>query len=275
MYIFETADDTPEFSVNDYLQSMYLLIDACKRASAENITLVIPNYFYARQDKKDNPHVPISAKVVASILEKVFNVTRVITVDLHAAQIQGFFDIPVDNIFAIRDLVTHVKMLMSVHEPARYVLISPDVGGEKRIESWHKKLGIPYIVCAKHRDHTKSSVVDKVFITGDTTYLEGSIGIVVDDIMDTCGTVKALIDALESCKFAEIWLVCTHGIFSGSAADKLNSVPLIKHIICTNTIDQRSKGSKITNLDVVDLSTTLAETICRVLMRESVSDMFA
>lgn len=138
VYIFETADNTPEFSINDYPQSLYLLIDACRRSSTEDITLVIPNHFYAQQDKKDHPPCSNVCKGSRVNFGKNIQVARIITVDLHTAQIQGFFDIPVDNIFAIGDLVSHVDMLMSKHDPARYVLISPNVGGEKRIESWHK-----------------------------------------------------------------------------------------------------------------------------------------
>ncbi len=268
-------DNHPHYSANDYLMELLLVISACKLASAKQVNAIIPSYFYARQDKKDRPRVPISAKLVANQLQMA-GCTRVIVADLHSAQTQGFFDIPVDNLYAIKYQLDYVENLIALGPRPRtdYVLVSPDLGGEKRINAYSLAMKIPFVLAAKTRDHTKSSVVDCINVYGSTD-CKGKIGIIVDDMADTGGTLVKLVDGLkETCGLAEVWVIVTHGILSGPAVDKLNKCELITRFICTNTLERDSFKAKLPKLEVVDISELFAKAIFAVEGGGSISELF-
>lgn len=274
VYIMQTEDNIPGYSANDYLMELILLISACKLASAKTINVMIPSYFYARQDKKDRSRVPISAKTVAHMLEDA-GASCIICVDLHSAQIQGFFDIPVNNLYAIRYLRQYFEKLIELtgHPRSDFILIAPDLGCEKRISAYSRAMGLRYAIAAKTRNHTKASVVEKLTLYGAED-CEGKIGIVIDDMIDTGGTIAALIDKLEEYKFSEFWVGVTHGILSGKAVDCLGSCKLITRVICTNTIDRTAMIDVLPKLEIVDISELLARTIYTIETAGSISALF-
>jgi ribose-phosphate pyrophosphokinase len=279
VYIMQTEDNSPAYTANDYFMELVLLISACRLASAGQINVLMPSYFYARQDKKDRPRVPISAKTIANILQGA-GADRIIVVDLHSAQTQGFFDKPVDNLYAIRYLREHLEMritesiLAGKRARTDYVLISPDLGGEKRIVAYSAAMQLPYVTASKTRDHTKSSVIEDLQVYG-AAECNGKIGIVVDDMIDTAGTVVALMGKLATCGFSECWVVVTHGILSGKAVDRLNGCALITRVICTNTLDrQHMSANTLRKLEIVDISKLLARAIFAIETNNSISALF-
>lgn len=274
VYIMQTEDNVPGYSANDYLMELILLISACKLASAKTINVMIPSYFYARQDKKDRSRVPISAKMIARMLEDA-GASCIICVDLHAAQIQGFFDIPVNNLYAIRYLRQHFEKLIEASGRSRsdFVLIAPDLGCEKRISAYSSAMGLRYAIAAKTRNHTKASVVEKLTLYGAED-CEGKIGIIIDDMTDTGGTLVALVSKLEEYKFSEFWVGVTHGILSGKAVACLGASAAITRIICTNTIDRTAMTTILPKLEIVDISELLARTIYTIETGGSISALF-
>lgn len=275
VFVCQTEENTNNFSVNDYLWQLNLMIDACRRSHADQIIVIVPSFFYARQDKKDRPRVPISASVFAICIEAL-GANRVITCDLHSGQIQGFFKIPVDNLYAIKPLSQYLHSLLDtdISLNGNVVLMSPDVGGAKRIEMYAKLMKLPHVICHKQRDHTQKSVVEKSLIVGTQNDIEGKTVIIVDDMMDTCGTMIALINSLKMFKPKECWLVCTHGILSGSAITRLHDEPLITKVICTNSLDQKVNLQSLDKLHVVDISELFAQTVECILVGKSISDLF-
>lgn len=275
VYIMQTEDCKPDYSANDFLMELILTIQACKLSSAAKITAVIPNYFYARQDKKDRPRVPISSKMIANMLQGA-GCDRVIVVDLHSAQITGFFDIPCDNLYAIKYLVKHLENCIIDSKRPRddFVLVAPDLGGEKRINAYSARMSLPFVLAAKTRDHTKSSVVSKINVYGSTE-TKGKIGIIVDDMADTAGTMVKLIAGVKvSCGFDEIWVAVTHGVLSGPAIDRLMGCDLITKVIITNSIDRSSLKIDLPKLEIVDISDLLAKAIIAIEGNGSVSALF-
>jgi ribose-phosphate pyrophosphokinase len=245
------------------LMELLLLIDAAKRASAARITAVIPYFGYARQDRKDQPRVPISAKLVANLLERA-GADRILTVDLHADQIQGFFDIPVDNLYATPVFKDYFNEL----DPKEYVIVSPDVGGTKRARVAAHKLGnLPLALVDKRRPSLNSAEI--IHIVGD---VEGKKLLVIDDIIDTGNTLAEASKALIEHGASEIHVAATHGLFSGDAKDKLESAP-IKEIVITNTIPipQEKRPKKMKILTIAPL---LADAIVRIHEEKSVSSLF-
>lgn len=245
------------------LLELLLLIDAAKRASASRVTAVIPYFGYARQDRKDQPRVPISAKLVANLLERA-GADRILTVDLHADQIQGFFDIPVDNLYAtpvFKDYFTNLN-------PEEYVVVSPDVGGTKRARVAAHKLGnLPLALVDKRRPTLNSAEV--IHIVGR---VKGKRLLIVDDIIDTGRTLYEASKALLEQGARDIRVAATHGLFSGDARRRLDMAP-IEEIIITNTIpipeDRRPK-----KLKVLTIAPLLAEAIKRIHEERSVSALF-
>ena len=256
-------------STNYYFMELLAIIQACKLSNARSITVVIPFYPYSRQDKKDKPRVPITAKLVANMITMA-GATRVITMDLHAAQIQGFFDIPVDNIYAINLMIDSLRKNVSSET---HILVSPDNGGAKRIEAYSKKLKIKSLIMHKNRDHSKSSVVENSTLIGDTSDINDKIAIIVDDMIDTGGTIVKAVEEL--CKFGikKVWLVATHGIFSGEAETKLMKCDVIERIYISNTLPMDC-FSTFDKIFVVDVSNVLGETLQRIFSGKSVSDLF-
>ena len=249
---------------NDNLMELLLVIDALKRSSAKNITAVIPYFGYARQDRKVVPRTSISAKLVSNLITKA-GADRVVTVDLHAGQIQGFFDIPVDNLFATPIFARHVKKKI---KSKKIVCIAPDVGGTERARALGKLLNVGLAIVDKRRPKPGQSQVMNVI--GD---VKSKTCIIVDDIIDSGGTIVNAAKALKARGAKEVYVYITHGVLSGDAVKKIkNSV--IKNLVITDTINNHDKTKNVKNIEVLPISGLMGEAIKRISNSTSVSDLF-
>ncbi len=251
----------------DNILELLLLIDAAKRASAKSIAAVIPYFGYARQDRKDAPRVPISAKVMANLLQTV-GASRVLTVDLHADQIQGFFDIPVDNLYAIPVFKEYVEKKFPDLNRDDFVIVSPDAGGTRRARLFARKLGdLPIALIDKRRP--RPNVAEVMNVIGD---VKGKVAIIVDDIIDTGNSVRSAAMALKDKGATEIYVLITHGIFSGRAKEILDDSP-INEIVVTDTIEGNEDRlpSKARKISIAGL---MGEAIRRIHYSESLSVLF-
>ncbi|MBR2230987.1 MAG: ribose-phosphate pyrophosphokinase [Prevotella sp.] len=248
------------FPTSDNLMELLLMIDAAKRASAKTINAVIPYFGWARQDRKDKPRVSIGAKLVADLLS-VAGVDRVITMHLHADQIQGFFDVPVDHLYASGVILPY---LQSLHLD-NLVIASPDVGGSKRANTYAKYLGCPLVLCNKTR--ARANVVSSMQIIGD---VKDKNVVVVDDMVDTAGTITMAADVMKAAGAKSVRACATHCVMSGPASDRVEKSAL-EEIVFTNSIPYNNKCSKVKQLCVADM---FAETIRRVLENKSISDQY-
>jgi ribose-phosphate pyrophosphokinase len=250
---------------NEHLMELLIMVDALKRASARRITAVIPYFGYARQDRRPrSTRVPISAKVVANLLETV-GVERVLTMDLHADQIQGFFDIPVDNIYASPVLLADLKS----KNYKDLVVISPDVGGVVRARALAKQLGCDLAIIDKRR--AAANVSEVMHVIGE---IEGRNCVVMDDMIDTAGTLVKAAEVLKERGAKRVYAYCTHAVFSGPAIERIEK-SLLDEVVITNTIplnDASKASKKIRQLSVAFL---FAETIRRITDGESVTSLFA
>lgn len=261
-------------SINDFIMETLFLIDACHRSNSRKIVLVIPNFPYARSDKKDH-RGPISSKCVMDILTRYVN--RIITVDLHAGQIQAFPSIPCDNLYAINQLCDSIKINIINHitnPNDNFVLISPDAGGVRRVNEYSEKLHINNVSLSKFRDYTTVNTVSKSTLVGDVTLVKNKTGIIIDDMIDTMGTMMSGIKELETHGISNIVIVATHGILSGKAIERINNCDLIKNVIVTNSVSQQYTTSKCSKLIVVDISTYIAEVLNRFITGGSISELF-
>lgn len=249
--------------VNNNIMELLLMIDAMKRASAKRITAVIPYYGYARQDRKAQPRVPISARVVADLLSSI-GVNRVLTIDLHAGQIQGFFDIPVDHLYASPVLSKYLKEKHANNT----VVVSPDAGGVERARAFAKRLNASLAIIDKRREQANVSEVMNVI--GD---VDGKDAILFDDMIDTAGTItqaaSAIMDNGAKCVIA----ACAHAVLSGPALDRVNDSAL-EEVVVTNTIPMDSKVEKCSKLTVLSVAPLLGEAIKRIHEESSVSSLF-
>ena len=252
-------------SVNDSLMELLIMIDALRRASAYRITAVVPYYGYAKQDKKSKGREPISAKLVANLIEKA-GAARLVTLDLHAAQIQGFFDLPVDNLLAAPTLCSYLKG--QGLEGNQIVVVSPDAGGVPRAETFAKKLRSTLAIVFKRRPEPDVSEVTE--IVGDVA---GKTAVVVDDMISTGGTLAKAAEALRRRGATGVYTCATHGIFAGDAVRVLNESPIEK-IIVTNTVPniEAVLGPKFRVLSIAQI---LADAIKRITANRSVSELFA
>ena len=249
---------------NDNLMELLLCIDALKRSSAKNITAVIPYFGYARQDRKVVPRTSISAKLVSNLITKA-GADRVVTVDLHAGQIQGFFDIPVDNLFATPIFARHAKKKI---KSRKIVCVAPDVGGTERARALGKLLGVGLAIVDKRRPKPGMSKVMNVI--GD---VKDQTCIIVDDIIDSGGTIVNAAKALKERGAKEVYVYITHGVLTGEAVKKIkNSV--IKNLVITDTIDNGEKTKNVKNIEVLTVSGLMGEAIKRISNSTSVSDLF-
>ena len=249
---------------NDNLMELLLCIDALKRSSAKNITAVIPYFGYARQDRKVVPRTSISAKLVSNLITKA-GADRVVTVDLHAGQIQGFFDIPVDNLFATPIFARHIKKKI---KSKKIICVAPDVGGTERARALGKLLNVGLAIVDKRRPKPgKSQVMNVIGNVKDQTC------IIVDDIIDSGGTIINAAKALKNRGAKEVFVYITHGVLSGDAVKKIkNSV--IKNLVITDTIDNAEKVKSAKNIEVLPISGLMGEAIKRISNSTSVSDLF-
>ncbi|XP_028401325.1 ribose-phosphate pyrophosphokinase 2-like [Dendronephthya gigantea] len=251
--------------INDNLMELLILINACKIASAERVTAVIPCFPYARQDKKDKSRAPISAKLVANMLS-VAGADHIITMDLHASQIQGFFDIPVDNLYAEPAVLKWIKE--NVTDWNESVIVSPDAGGAKRVTSIADRLNVEFALI--HKERKKANEVASMVLVGD---VKNKIAILVDDMADTCGTLGLACQKLKDAGAKQIFAILTHGILSGPALSRIDATD-IEAVVVTNTIPQDEKMRICSRLKVIDISMILGEAIRRTHNGESVSYLF-
>lgn len=249
--------------VNDNIMELLLLIDALKRASAGRITAVIPYYGYGRQDRKVQPRVPISSKLVADLIT-VAGTDRVLAVDLHAGQIQGFFDIPVDHLYASPVLLDYIKR----SEFKDLVIVSPDAGGVERARAFAKRLNASLAIIDKRRE--KANVSEVMNVIGD---VRGKDTMILDDMIDTAGTITQAALALRENGSSRVFAACTHAVLSGPAIDRLNN-SMIEELIVTNTIDLHNKKEKCKKLTVLSIAPLLGEAIKRIHEESSISSLF-
>lgn len=251
--------------VNDSLMELLVMIDALKRASANSITAVMPHYGYARQDRKVSPRTPISAKLVADILT-VAGATRVITMDLHAGQIQGFFDIPFDNIFASPVLLSYIKENFSGDN---LVFVSPDAGGVERVRFYAKRMKADIAMIDKRR--VGPNVAKAMNIVGS---VEGKDCMIIDDMIDTAGTLIEACRALKQNGAARVYACATHPVFSPPAIERIQNADELDRVIVTDTIPLCSEGQKVEKIVVLSIAEILSKAIHRTFNNDSVSSLF-
>jgi ribose-phosphate pyrophosphokinase len=247
-----------------HLMELILMIDALKRASADRITAVMPYYGYARQDRKDRPRVPISAKVIASMLERA-GAHRLLTLDLHAAQIQGFFDIPVDHLFAAPVMIDYVRKNFDL---SRLIVVSPDAGGVERARAFAKRLEAPLAIIDKRRERPNESEV--MNIIGDVRGLDC---LLVDDLIDTAGTLGKSSDALLEAGAASVTACATHPVLSGPAIANIERSRL-REVIVTDSIPLRQEAVACQRIKVLSVAPLLAKAIQSIHEATSVSSLF-
>ena len=252
------------FPANDHLMELLIIMDALKRASARRVTAVLPYYGYARQDRKPGPRTPISAKLVANLITRA-GADRVLTLDLHAGQIQGFFDIPTDNLFAgpvmTRDIKDHYDLRNTV-------VVSPDVGGVVRARALAKRIGTPLAIVDKRRERAGESEVMNVI-----GQIEGKSCILIDDIIDSGGTLCNAAEALIAQGAKDVAAYITHGVLSGGAVSRITSSKL-KQLVITDSIQPTEAVRVARNIRVISIAHLIGEAIGRTSREESVSSLF-
>ena len=252
------------YPANDNLMELLIIIDTLRRASAKRITAVVPYFGYARQDRKPGPRTPITSKLVANMIDKA-GANRVLTMDLHAGQIQGFFDIPTDNLFAAPVLVEDIKSKLTSNTP---IVVSPDVGGVVRARIIAKRIGADLAIVDKRREKAGESEV--MNIIGD---VEGKECFMIEDIVDSAGTLCNASDALIREGATKVYSYVTHGVLSGKAVERVNKSSLTKLLI-TDTIEESDAVKKSDKIDVISISSLLGEAIKRISDEKSVSSLF-
>ena len=249
--------------VDQHLMELLVMIDAFRRSSAARITAVVPYYGYARQDRKDKPRVPISAKLVANLLSAA-GTHRVLTMDLHKAQIQGFFDIPVDHLFAAPVIIENLVQLGS----PKLTIVSPDAGGAERARAYAKRLGAELAVVDKRR--TEDGTAEVMNVIGD---VEGRTCIIQDDLIDTAGTIQKAASALKAAGALRVLACAVHGVLSGPAIERIEQAP-IDQLIVTNTIPPRAEAQQCKKIVVLSVARLLGQAIRNIHEETSVSLLF-
>ena len=249
---------------NDNLMELLILIDALKRASARRITAVMPYFGYARQDRKPGPRTPITAKLVANMIERA-GANRVLTLDLHAGQIQGFFDIPTDNLFGAPVMVRDIK---DRYDLSDIMVVSPDVGGVVRARALAKRISAPIAICDKQR--RRAGEIESMTVIGD---VEGQRCVLVDDIVDSGGTLCNAADVLMKAGAKEVMAYITHGVLSGAAVERIEA-SRIKSLVITDSIQPTDIIKAARNIRVLPIANLIGEAIKRTANEESVSGLF-
>ena len=252
------------FPSNDNLMELLILIDAVKRASAQRITAVLPYFGYARQDRKDQPRVPITAKLVANLLTTAGS-DRVLTIDLHAGQIQGFFDIPLDHLYAFTIFSEYIKKLKL---DKNLVLVSPDVGGIKTARAYAKRLNCNLAIVDKRRVNDKEA--EAMHIMGD---VKGKNAVIVDDMVATAGSLVEAVEAIKKAGVLDVYAMISHPVLCGPAIDRLKDSKL-KELVVTDTIPL-SEDKKLKNIKVLSVASLLGDAIKRIHQEESISVLFS
>src|SRR5437763_7818281 len=248
---------------DSHLMELLVMLDAFRRSSAERLTAVLPYYGYARSDKKDRPRVPIAAKMVANLI-RTAGADRIVTMDLHAAQIQGFFDIPVDHLYAAPVMIRHYQE----HPLPNLTVVAPDTGGAERARAYAKRLDAELALCDKRRE--RANVAEVMNVVGD---VEGRSCLIVDDMCDTGGSLTKVAKALKEAGADRIHACFTHAVLSGRAAMHLEKSDIEK-IVVTNTIALNSKAAEMSNIKVLSIAPLLAKAIKSIHEETSVSSLF-
>lgn len=249
---------------NNNLLELLLMLDAFKRASAKRITAVIPYYGYARQDRKVSPRVPISAKLIADLITTA-GASRILTLDLHSGQIQGFFNIPVDNLYAAPVLLGYLGRRLNRHQ---VTIVSPDAGGVQRARAFATRLNAALAIIDKRRP--EANVVAEMKIIGDVS---GRVAVLLDDMVDTAGTLATAADALTQAGAKRILACCTHPVLSGKAIEKINHSTL-EELVVTNSIPLSAESKTCKKIKVLSVADLIGEAISRTHQEKSVSSLF-
>lgn len=262
-------------SVNDYLVETYLLMRTLRRSDARHITLILPFFPYARQDKKDNPRGAISARDVADLLQ-LGGVHRVVSFDLHAPQIQGFFDVPCDNLYTAH----LIKEYLDAHVFTRgfkdkFALVAPDEGALKRMREYAGMFGLPLLVLSKERDYRKKNEVERAVLIGDAAALKGRTAIIIDDMIDTFGTISTASGILKQAGAKSLIVAATHGILSGPALERIQKDAFVGMVLVSDSIPQDKHQAASGKIAVFSLAPMIAEVVKRLSEGASLSAMFA
>ena len=255
------------FPTNDHLMELLIITDALRRASARRVTAVVPYFGYARQDRKPGPRTPISAKLVANMIERA-GADRVLTIDLHAGQIQGFFDIPTDNLYAAPVMVHDIKDNKDKFSGTEVCVVSPDVGGVVRARALAKRIGAPLAIVDKRRE--RAGVSEVMNIIGEVS---GMSCILVDDIVDSGGTLCNAAEALLDAGASDVSAYITHGVLSGGAVARITASKL-KQLVLTDSIQATEAVRVSRNIRVITMASLIGEAIKRTALEESVSSLF-
>jgi len=272
------SNNNPNYNTNDYLMETLILIDACKRSMAKTINVIMPYYPYSRQDKKDESRSPITAKLVANMLTHS-GIDRLVVMDLHSSQIQGFFDIPVDNIYSVNIVIEYFnKYIFNKYtddeKDTKFIIVSPDAGAVKRTLKFAKCMGLDTAILHKQRNYQKKNTVEKSNIVGDPDCLQDKTAIICDDMCDTGGTLIKSIDTLTANGVKDVIVVITHGILSGEAINKINNCKYITTMIITNSIDQTCNLKLSNKIDLIPIDNLMSQVIHCLNTGESISQLF-
>ena len=265
-------------SINDFIFEMLQIVDACKISSADKITLITPFYPCSRSDKKDAPRVSITAALLARLLKKA-GISRLVAMDLHAGQEQGFVGLPFDNLYAKNIIIEHLQKtlfngLTSAQIKEKFILASPDAGGIKRTDSYAKDLKMDYVIMHKQRNHAENGVVIKSILIGDKDSIKGKTVIMIDDMIDTFGTMEKGVEELMINGANDVIVVATHGLFSYPAFDRINGSKGVTQVIVTNSLPQNGNMKKCNKLRVVDCAPLIYKLICTLENGGSVHSLF-
>lgn len=279
VFIIQTGANDSKYSLNDYSEQLLAIIDTCKRSGTKSITAIIPYFPNARSDKRDAPRVPIMAKATTRKFENA-GVDRIIMIDLHSGQIQGFADKPIDNLYAkplftsfLND--TFFKNMTVENINTNNIFVSPDAGGYKRVHAYSKTMKVNNITMHKERDYTVPNQVLKCILIGKNSDISGKRCFIFDDMIDTAGTLISGVNELVKSGAKEIIPIATHGVFSKEAIDRINNCPHIEQIIVTNTLPQDDNIKKCTRkIHIINVAPLLAYTIVSLTFGGSISKLF-
>ena len=275
VFIIQTGSPYGDRSINDHIMETMLLLDACHRSGAESISVVMATYAYARSDKKDNSRVPIGGSLIMNMMQLYAD--RVIALDLHAAQIQGFTTIPSDNLYAINIFCNYIKteIFNGVENiNSKFILVSPDAGSEKRTKAYSKKLNLTSTILTKQRNYSIMNSVAESTLTGDHELVRGKCAIILDDMIDTAGTMVEGIKELKKYGINGVIIMVSHGVLSGPAIDRINACEDILRVVVTNSICQEENKLRCPKLVVLDIGPLFADVIEKIMTGGSLSELF-